>query len=228
MWKILKAQISYNRIILYPSFLLTLAVIVPFIVQGWEVPEKSYPALRAVLFAMTAVIFLSSSVKNVKEKRDRFFHKLPLNLWELGAARLFFVLLFWFSLMVLVCITFVIRNSIFNYTYFWDLLSQTGFIIFMIGAVFFVRDIAFVFNFKNKKIFPGILNFVVIFGGYILFMFFVVSQNALDESSSLFFAKTKFGKFISSFPGAVLFLMIGSLTLFLSLFVFSRRKTFTE
>ncbi len=228
MWKILKAQIAYNKIILYPCFLLTLAVIVPFIVQGWQVPDKSYPALRAVLFAMTALVFLSSLIKDFKERRDRFFHILPYKLWEFGVVRLFFVLMFWLSLVLLVCLAFVIRNSIFNPTYLWDLLSQTGFIIFMIGVVFIVRDIAFIYDFKNKKIFPGILNFVVIFCSYLLFMLFVVSKNAMENSPSLIPVKNGFHQFTSSYSGSLLFLMLGVTMFLTSIFVFSRRKTFTE
>ena len=228
MWKILKAQINYNKMVLIFCLLVIFVVIIPFIVQGWKVPEKSYPALRAVLFAMTAFVFLSNSVKYMKEKRDRFFHKLPLKLWEFGAARLTFVLLFWFSLMLLVCITFIIRNSIFNYTYLCDLLSQTGFIMFMIGVVFFVRDIAFVFNFRNKRIIAGVLNFIIVICVYILFMLFVVSKNAMEISSSLISIKTEFNQLIGSSSGAVLFLLIGSTMLLISIFVFSRRKTFIE
>ena len=189
MWKLLKAQVSYNKMILNFCLLITLAVIIAFLTQGWKVPEMSYPALRAVLFAMTAIVFFSSLLKDVKEKRDRFFHVLPCNLWELGAARLIFVLMFWFSLILLVCFSFMIRNSIFNYSYLWDLLSQTGFILFMVGVIFFIRDIVSVFNFEKKKIIMVALNLFIVISIYILFMLFVVSKNALEISPSLITVK---------------------------------------
>lgn len=228
MWKIIKAQFNYNKMVLIFCFLISMAVIIPFFIQGWKVVEKSYPAVRAVLFAMTALIFLSSSIKDVKEKRDRFLHTLPCNLWKFGTARLIFVIIFWTILLILVLLAFLLRKSIFNITLLNDFLSQTGFIIFMICIVFFVRDIGFVFKFKNRKIFLGILNFVIIVVAYVIFMLFVASREAMDISPSLIPIKNNFSEFIMTSSGAAFFLALGSTMFFISNFIFSKRKTYIE
>jgi hypothetical protein len=228
MWKILKAQLNYNKLVLIGCGFFSLAVIVPFIVQDWQDIDKSYPALRAALFAMTVIVFFSSFVRNVKEKRDHFFNKLPINVLQLGLIRLFFILLFWFCLMVFVGIAFIIRPSIFNGKILMDLLSQTGFIFSLIGIVFILKDLSYVLIFKKLKILIGVLNFIVILGCYLLFMLFIVSKNAMEISPSLIPLKDGFNQFITSIAGSVVFMLLGMAMCFLSINVFSWRKTFIE
>jgi hypothetical protein len=228
MWKILKAQLNYNKLVLIGCFLFSLAVIVPFTIQDWQDIDKSYPALRAVFFAMTMIVFFSSFVRNVKEKRDRFFNKLPVNVWQLGLTRLTFILLFWICLMVFVGIAFIIRPSIFDGKILLDLLSQTGFIFSLIGIVFILKDIPYVFIFKKLKLVIGVLNFIVILGCYLLFMLFIVTKNAMEISPSLIPLKDGFNQFITSIAGSVIFMLLGMAVCFLSLNVFSWRKTFIE
>ena len=102
MWKILKAQIIYNKIILIIGFILIVSVFIPFVVQGWQEMNNSFPALRAVLLAATAMLFLFNIVRLQREKRDRFHHILPLSNSELAISRLLQIIIFWLSLLFLV------------------------------------------------------------------------------------------------------------------------------
>ena len=226
MWKILKSQFVYNKLILTGCFLFSLAVILAFIIQGWQDINKSYPALRAALFAMTVIVFFSSFVRNSKQKRDRFFHKLPVKVWQLGITRLMFVLLFWICLMILVSIAFIIRASIFNDKILMDLLSQTGFIFCLFGLVFIIKDIPYVLFFKKIRLLVGVINFIAIISCYLLFMLFIVSKNAMENSPSLIPVKNGFNQFITSYLGSVFFLVLGMTMVVMSFYVFSKRKIF--
>jgi len=152
MWKILKAQIQYNKIILIISYLIFLSVYVSFVVQGWQELDNSFPALRAVLMAMTAMLFLFSIIKLHREKRDRFHHILTLNIWQLGISRVLQIMAFWFSLLILVLFAFVLRPSIFDPKILWDLLSLTGFVMVLNAAPFIYRDLSYCFHAKSTKV----------------------------------------------------------------------------
>lgn len=228
MWKILKAQIQSNKIVLIISYLIFLSVYVSFVVQGWQELDNSFPALRAVLMAATATLFLFNTVRRTREKRDRFHHILSLSVWELGISRLFQIILFWLSLLSLVLFAFVLRPSTFDLKILWDLLSLTGFVLVMNAAPYIYRDLSLCFHDKSKKNVLVILYVLMILAGYLMFMLFVISAESISLSSDLVLLKTNFSNFINSFGGAVFFSLCGIIFTGISLYVFSKRKTYTE
>jgi len=228
MWKILKAQIQYNKIVLIISYLIFLSIYISFVVQGWQEMDNSFPALRAVLLAATAMLFLFNIVRLHREKRDRFHHTLSLRNWELGISRVLQIITFWFSLLFLVLFAFVLRPSIFDLKTLWDLLSLTGFVLVMNAAPFIYRDLSYCFHAKSKKIVLVILYALMIMAGYLLFMLFVVSVESISLSNDLVLVKKGFSNFINTFIGALFFNLCGIILTWISLLVFSKRKTYTE
>ena len=228
MWKILKAQIIYNKIILIIGFILIVSVFIPFVVQGWQEMNNSFPALRAVLLAATAMLFLFNIVRLQREKRDRFHHILPLSNSELAISRLLQIIIFWLSLLFLVLFAFVLRPSIFDLKILWDLLSLTGFVLVLNAVPFIYRDLSYCFHAKSKKVVLVILYALMILAGYLLFMLFVVSAESISLSDDLVLVKKGFSNFINTFRGAAFFNLCGIILTGISLFVFSKRKTYTE
>ena len=228
MWKILKAQLQYNKIILIISYLIFLSVYVSFVVQGWQELDNSFPALRAVLMATTAMLFLFSIIKLHREKRDRFHHILALNIWQLGISRVLQIMAFWLSLLLLVLFVFVLRPSIFDLKILWDLLSLTGFVLVLNAAPFIYRDLSYCFQAKSQKVVLVIVYALMILAGYLLFMLFVVSAESISLSSDLVLLKKNFSSFINTFKGAVFFNLCGIIFTGISLYIFSKRKTYTE
>ena len=228
MLKILKAQIQYNKIILIISYLIFLSVYVSFVVRGWQELDNSFPALRAVLMATTGMLFLFSIIKLHREKRDRFHHILTLNIWQLGISRVLQITTFWLSLLFLVLFAFVLRPSIFDLQILWDLLSLTGFVLVLNAAPFIYRDLSYCFHAKSKKVVLVIVYALMILAGYLLFMLFVVSAESISLSSDLVLVKKKFSGFINTFRGALIFNLCGIIFTGISLYIFSKRKTYTE
>lgn len=228
MWKILKAQLQYNKVILIISYLIFLSVYVSFVVQGWQELDNSFPALRAVLMATTAMLFLFSIIKLYREKRDRFHHILALNIWQLGISRELQIIVFWFSLLFLVLFAFALRPSIFDLKILWDLLSLTGFVLVLNAAPLIYRDLSYCFHSKSKKVVLVIVYALMILAGYLMFMLFVVSADSISLSSDLVSVKKGFSSFINTFRGALFFILCGIISTGISLFVFSKRKTYTE
>ncbi len=228
MWKILKAQIQYNKIVLTISYLIFFSVYISFVVQGWQELDNSFPALRAVLMATTAMLFLFSIIKLHREKRDRFHHILTLNIWQLGISRPLHIITFWFSLLFLVLFAFLLRPSIFDLKILWDLLSLTGFVVALNAAPFIYRDLSYCFHSKSKKVVLIFVYALMILAGYLLFILFVVSVGSISLSNELVLLKQGFSNFINTFKGAFLFNLCGIILTGINLFVFSRRKTYTE
>jgi hypothetical protein len=228
MLKILKAQIQYNKIILIISYLIFLSVYVSFVVQGWQEFDNSFPALRAVLMATTAMLFLFSIIKLHREKRDRFHHILALNIWQLGISRVLQIITFWFSLLLLVLFAFLLRPSIFDLKILWDLLSLTGFVLVLNAAPFIYRDLSYCFHSKSKKVVLVIIYALMILAGYLLFMLFVVSVGSISLSRDLVLVKKNFSSFINTFSGALSFNLCGIILTGISIYVFSKRKTYIE
>ncbi|UCE06944.1 MAG: hypothetical protein JSW07_02575 [bacterium] len=228
MWKILKAQLQYNQIVLIISYLIFLSIYISFVVQGWQELDNSFPALRTVLMATTVMLFLFSIIKLYREKRDRFHHILTLNIWELGISRVLQIIVFWISILILVLFAFVLRPSIFDMKILWDLSSLTGFVLVMNAAPFIYRDLSYCFHAKSKKVVLVIVYALMIMAGYLLFMLFVVSAESISLSNELVIVKTNFSNFINTFMGALLFNLCGIILTVISLYVFSKRKTYTE
>ncbi len=228
MWKLLKAQIVYNKIVLVIGYLIVISAYIPFVVQGWEEVDNSFPAIRAVMMTATTLIFLFNVIRLHREKRDRFHHTLSLNIWELGISRLLQLILFWISLLILVLLAFVLRPSIFDLKILWDLLSLTGFVLVMNAAPYIYRDLSYCFHAKSKKVVLVIVYTLMIMAGYLLFMLFIVSAESISLSNELVLVKNDFSNFINTFMGAFFFNLCGIILSVISLFVFSKRKTYTE
>lgn len=228
MWKLLKTQIIYNKIVLIISYLIVISVFIPFVVQGWQEVDNSFPALRAVMLSAAAILFLFNIVRLHREKRDRFHHILSLNIWGLGISRILQIILFWFSILFLVLFAFVLRPSIFELRILWDLMSLTGFVLVMNAAPFIYRDLSYCFHAKSKKVVLVIVYALMIMVGYFLFILFIVSAGAVSMSESLLSLKNDFSNFITSFVGALFFNLFGIMMTILSVVVFDRRKTYTQ
>lgn len=227
MWKILKAQLQYNKFILIFGYLIFLNVYAPYVIQGWRV-ENSFSALRAVLIATTAMLFLFSNLKFHREKRDRLHHMLALKIWQLGISRMLQIITLWFSFLFLVLFAFMLRPSILDLKILWDLLSLTGFVLILNAAPFIYRDLTYCFQKKSAKVVLVIVYVLMILAGYFLFMLFVVSARSISLSSDLVLVKKNFSSFINTFRGALIFNFIGIIFTGVSLFIFSKRKTYTE
>jgi len=68
----------------------------------------------------------------------------------------------------------------------------------------------------------------MILAGYFLFMLFVVSARSISLSSDLVLIKKIFSGFINTFRGALIFSLCGIVFTGISLYIFSKRKTYTE
>jgi hypothetical protein len=138
------------------------------------------------------------------------------------------IIMFWLSVLFLVLFAFVLRPAIFDLKILWDLLSLTGFVLALNAAPIVYRDLSYCFHSKSKKVVLIIIYALMILAGYLLFMLFVVSAGSISLSSDLVVVKKGFSSFISTVTGAFFFILCGIISTGISLFIFSKRKAYTE
>ncbi len=58
--------------------MLVFVVLIANLVQGWEKPELNLKGSRTIMATMTAIIYFIYLLKNIKEKKGRFFRLLSV------------------------------------------------------------------------------------------------------------------------------------------------------
>ena len=183
MLRLLKAEFQYYMVSSLFYLGAFLIVDIAFVGWGYDVLDKSYPGLRAVMILVMFGLLLMRQIKIQQEKMERFYMKLPISLSCVSFLRIIYLTAFWILLFTLFWLNYVIFA--FNYldsVIFWDLISLSGLIFAVIAIPLLHRDLNIVFNGKNQKLIVGaIYGLVLVFGYIILMLFFIIA----DSSSAL-------------------------------------------
>ena len=151
MWKIFKAELSYNK------FGFLIAYVLAFVIQIGEFYTQIVSSM--VIFFIAVGIMGSESDK---EKRDRFHSMLPIPIKKLAFIRMVFVVAFQSGFLVILFTHFL--NTYFgeNNTFFWSILISNGFILSVINIFIIYTELGFFNTKKYRFIFLGILAFILI------------------------------------------------------------------
>jgi hypothetical protein len=193
MWKIFKAELSYNK----PGFLI--AYVLALIIQIGEIYTQI--ASSMIIFFIAIGIMGSESDK---EKRDRFHSLLPLPIKKLAFIRMVFVFVFQLGFLVILFSHFFSSYFGTDNSYFWSILVGNGFILSVINIFIIYTELGF-FNKKRYRftflgIIIGILNFIVLglFLGY-LRSFVIGPEFAKTPIHALIFNGIALGMFYLSY-----------------------------
>lgn len=194
MWKIFKAELSYNK------FGFLLAYMLALIIQIGEF----YTQIASSMIIFFIAIGIMGSASD-KEKRDRFHSLLPIPIKQLAFIRMVFVIVFQLGFLV-------IQFSHFFSTYFgkdnsafWGILVANGFILSVINIFIIYTDLGFFNTKKYRFIFLGIIAFILIALALILYLgflrtFFVMGTSfAKSPLDALIFNLICFGMFYLSY-----------------------------
>jgi len=218
MWKMIKADIAYNRILfIFLYFVIVVASATNALSGNLE------EALATLTFFSVVVIGITAGIEELKTKQIRFFAGLPIPVRQLGILRYSVFATYWISLMLLLWFsTLISRQGHVGVDYLWWILTRTGSMFIWIACMNLSQDFTHVYRAKG----PGyILKWTVllfgVFGGPLVY--FVT--NVRYQSDLVFF-------FVSSMfqnPAGALALFLFSLGLMvLSVVVYERRSSYTE
>ncbi len=180
MIRLLKAEFQYYKVSSIIFLLMFLIVDFAFVGWGYDVQEKSYPALRAVILLIMIGLLLMRQIKVQQEKMDRFYMKLPISLNHISFLRIIYLAAFWVLLFILFWLSYLLFA--FNYLnpfILWDLISLSGLIFSAISIPLLHRDLNNLFYGKNQKIIvAAIYGLVLVFGYIFLMLFFIVADSS--------------------------------------------------
>ena len=218
MWKMMKADIAYDRAL----FVFLCAVV--FIAAAINVVFGNLEAqLASLMFFSVVVIGITAGIEEIKTKRIRFLAGLPVPIGQQGIFRYSVFVPYWVSLMILLWLsTLISKHGHVSLDNLWWILTRSGTVFIWIVCMNLSQDLPFLFKTKG----PGyILKWMILLFGVIGGPFVYFVTNFRYQSDPIF----SFVSDILMTPTGALGLFFFSLSLIsLSVYVFERRKSFTE
>ncbi len=218
MWRMIKADIAYNRalfIVLYSA--LFVAVVINAVRLGFA------EILSSLMFFSVVMIGIVAGIEEVKTNRVRFFSGLPIAVRQLGVMRYPVFVAYWMSLMALLFLSSLLsRQGHVGLDYLWWILTRTGSMFIMVACMDLGQDLPFCVKDKG----PGLaLKWIVILFGIFGGPFVYFATNPRRQSDQIFKALSKFFGTSTGAIGLVLF-SLGLMVL--SIWVYEQRKSYTE
>lgn len=203
MWKIFKAELSYNK------FGFLIAYVLALIVQIGEF----YTQLASSMLLFFIGIGMMGSASD-KEKRDRFHSLLPIPIKKLAFIRMVFVIVFQLGFLVILISHFFSSYFGKDNSTFWTIFIANGFILSVINIFIIYTELGFFNTKKYRFILLAIIAIILIGLSLALYMGFL--RTAFVTGSN--FAKSPIDALISNL---ICFSMF-----YLSYVLFIRRKSY--
>jgi len=218
MWKMIKADIAYDRILFIFLYSLVFLAVATNAIFG-----KLEEALATLMFFSVVVIGITAGIEEMKTKRIRFFAGLPMPVRQLGILRYPVFVAYWVSLMILIWLSSLIsRNGQIGLDYLWWVLTRTGSVFIWIACMNLSQDFTFIYRTKSLGyIIKWTVLLFGVFGGP--FVYFVT--NTRYQSDLIFFFVSDI---FQNHTGALALFLLSLGLMVLSVLVYERRRTYTE
>jgi hypothetical protein len=218
MWNMIKADIAYDRVLfifLYSVVFLTVTTNALF--------GKLEEALTTLMFFSVVVIGITAGIEEMKTKRIRLLAGLPIPARQLGILRYPLFVAYWVSLMILLWFsTLISRQGHVGLDYLWWILTRTSTVFIWIACMNLSQDFTFLYKTKGPRY---LLKWTVllfgVFGGP--FVYFVT--NPMYQSDLIFFFVSDI---VLNSTGALALFLLSLSLMVLSVFVYDRRRSYTE
>jgi hypothetical protein len=225
MWRIIKAEMRYDRLRISLFLLFCVASFVSiWLGVRWERNRVPMTMLMVLVLSLSAVY--AGEKNRITQKRDRLHALLPVSLWHIGISHMFY------PISVLLCVYLLLFLSAPLVQPFVDqpptmpspdhMLTLTGLVLIVNAVVLLYRDLRMTFARKPQRLIIFIFWFVVYIGA--LLPFYVVTNffGVFGEDTP---AQNFLTRLLESPAG---FLMVGVFLSVLSLVVFVKRKSYAE
>jgi len=146
MWRILKAELAYNKKVLIPSYVIIIMISLVGLFLGVDPDSFSTVSWMVYVFAFTA---LAHRIQ--KEKRERFYTGLPVALAKIGMTRLLLLLIIYSSLTIIWLFPYFIEYNIFHDKKLWAVFAGNFLILSSLMFAIILHDLKFSFG-KNYQV----------------------------------------------------------------------------
>jgi hypothetical protein len=228
MWKIIKADFKYHKIVFIAPVAVVLAGLAANVVQGWRQLEHDFQGMRTVMGVATAFIFLIKYLAMIGEKRNRHNMALPLKSWQIGLSRLLYCIIVWVIFLILYWSATATAHPYRIAIIIWDTISLSGLVLIANALMFIFVDLNYIGIKGIQKILLAFLAPFLLLGGFIVFFIFNVSEQTWSIFKILLPYKANFSSFSATAIGAISSLLIGIAATYLSVLVFKRRRTYLQ
>lgn len=228
MFKILKAQLDYTKIIFILPVGIVLAAMIANFVLGWPHHEYDLQAVKKLMLFAVVLPFMFNFAFIIKEKRDRVNALLPFPRWKIRLANLSFVIFSWTVLLILYWLASSIARPYVVSLIIWDTLTVTGFVLIANAIVFIYRDMAYMSLSKIQKNFAVFSGIIFIILALIFYLQLGISGNSYKIFAPLLPVKENVIRISATWPAAVISFILGVGMTVLSIFSYKRRIAFLE
>lgn len=225
MWKLLKAEISYDRSRLLIVFVFCLASLstIWFGVK-WE--RNVSPMTMLILFISAFVAVYAGEQGRINNKRDRMHVSLPVSLWQTGFSHLIYPIFVWIAILIVYDVSYFILESISGATRikpgFPQILTLSGLFLIVNATVLLARDLSRTFAKKSQQI-------MIYMTWYLLFIGALLPFYILTNFLGVFGENTPLQSFLSSLTQSPSgFLLLGVGLSLASVYVFMRRRAYVQ
>jgi len=161
MWKLLKADLNYNKGGL--CFLFGIAIILFFISVIWKVIDLY--VFTGIMTMIFWVIMAMIGAEEDKEKREHMQSLLPIPLKQFGVARLLFVILNQAFMFIIWTLLFFITQPVDMGPVFRDMLSLNALVLIVINVFVIFHDLKYTACKVCRFIFlGGVFGLLILFG----------------------------------------------------------------
>jgi hypothetical protein len=218
MWRMIKADIAYNRTLFFILYsVLFVAVVINAVRPGFA------EILSSLMFFSVVMIGIVAGIEEVKTKRVRFFSGLPIAVRQMGIMRYPVFVTYWVSLMVLLYLSILLsRQGHVGLDYLWWILTRTGSLFIYVACMDLGQDLPFCLKDKGTGL---ALKWIAILFGIFGGPFVYFATNSRRPSDQIFKVLSEFFGTPADAIGLVL-LSLGLMVL--SIWVYEQRKSYTE
>lgn len=228
MWKILKAELSYNRVKIILMYLFC-AVCFVTIWIGVKFERNVVPLTMLIMLLPAITICLDSEAKRSKQNRFVLLISRPLRLESIDLARLLIPMVLWITVVILYLAMYEFHQSISKNVRTSPSLTQiiflNGMVLIIMSLYYINKDLQTVFTARTPKVFLMMLWIVI----YIVMLSppFILSNFLGLFGHNLSIRELLLNVTVS--PNALVILnLIGLLFSFISIILFKYRRSYIE
>ena len=225
MWPLLKAEILYDRFrfLIVFVFCLTCLVTIWF---GVKRERNVSPMTMEILFISALAAVYAGEGSRIYNKKDRMHVSLPISLRKTGFSHLIYPIFVWIAILILYEVSYFVLEIVSGVSRtkpsLLHILTLSGLFLIVSAAVLLSRDLSKIYTKKSAQMMIYLIGYLFYMGA--LLPFFIITNffGAFGENTRLQSQMSS----LSESPSV--FLLLGIVLSFASVFVFMRRRSYVQ
>jgi len=231
MWRLIKAEISYYKRPIAIVYLLIFPLMIAYVYIGGKeagelLPDKWLIMGIWMMFLATLILYGFTKIESIKHKRDRYLSLLPLPIHKFAILRFILPIFFWLIMIILFwLIYFISSQGNIRFDFLWNILYISGLLLCIIAIRFIFNDLQYIRSGRKSKklmITIAVILIQILFWPYFLTLYSHYNVKPFD------FLKSIIPTFLLSHLSAIISVIVGLLSVILSILIFMRQKIYLD